>query len=98
MAAGREVNTEKNIQIVITGTDKTRYAATWTVIGNNGERHRFEESGYVPANFTYNGQAIDGTVTALSDSGRLEVEIRKNGNRSRSSTQGKGSNIRVRVQ
>ncbi len=94
MSAGQATDTEKNIQVEISGTDETRYAATWTVTGSNGEQQQFEESGNVPASYAYSGEAIAGTVTVLSDSGRVEVEIRKNGNRSRSSTQGKGSEIK----
>lgn len=91
-------DTQKNIQVAITGTAETRYAATWTVTDSNGNKQQFEESGQVPASSAYSGEAIAGTVTVLSDLGRLEVEIRKSGNRSRSSTQGKGSVIKIQVQ
>lgn len=88
---------ENDIQVVITGSASTRYAANWTVIGHSGDSHKFEESGQVPASFSYEGKAIDGTVTVMSDPGQLEVEIRKSGNRSRSSTQGKGSTLNITV-
>ncbi len=88
---------ENNIQINITGTDETRYSATWTVNGSNGKQQQFEESGSVPASYAYSGEAIAGTVTVLNDSGRIEIEIRKDGNRSRSSTQGKGSEVKISV-
>ena len=99
MPKDQDIDTEeKNIQVVITGTEETRYAATWTITGSNGEQQQFEETGSVPASYAFSGEAIDGTVTVLSDSGRLEIEIRKNGSRSRSATQGKGSVVSVRVQ
>lgn len=88
---------EKNIQVDITGTADTRYSAIWTVTDNNGNKQQFDELGNVPSSYAYSGEAIAGAVTVLSDSGRLEVEIRKNGNRSRSSTQGKGSVVNIKV-
>ena len=94
----RKMGEEDDIQIAITGSASTRYAAYWTVIDHTGESYKFEEVGEVPASFSYEGKAIDGTVTVMSDPGLLEVEIRKSGNRSRSSTQGKGSRIKISVQ
>lgn len=95
MSAASDV--EKNIQVNISGTADTRYAASWTVTDRDGGKQQFDESGKVPASYAYTGEAFAGTVTVLSDTGRLEVEIRKNGNRSRSSTQGKGSMLRIKV-
>ena len=90
-------NAEKNIQVNITGTAETRYTAIWTVTDSNGQKQEFEKSGHVPDSYAYSGEAITGAVTMLSDTGRLEVEIRKNGNRSRSSTQGKGSLLNIKI-
>lgn len=97
MQAGQKTDTKSNIQVLISGSDEARYAATWTVTAHNGEQHEFEEEGAVPASYAYSGQAIQGAVTVLSASGRVEVEIRKSGNRSRSSTQGKGSVVNISV-
>jgi hypothetical protein len=97
MSEARARDAEGNIQVLISGSDEARYAATWTVTGNDGARQEFEESGGVPARYAYNGEAITGTVTVMSASGRVEVEIRKNGNRSRSSTQGEGSVVSINM-
>ena len=97
MSSAREEGAEKNIHVEISGSAETRYAARWTITGRDGEQRQFEETGEVPASYAYSGDAIAGEVRVLSDSGRLEVEIRKSGNRSRSATQGKGSVIRIHV-
>ena len=97
MAPDPEKHSGASIQVSVNGSDDIRYAAAWTVTAESGEQEQFETSGEAPAVHMYRGVAISGTVTVLSPTGRLEVEILKNGNRSRSSTQGGGSVVRMTV-
>ena len=65
---------------------------------HNGETVEHPETrGTVPAEFTFEGDTLEGTVKLLSDDERLEVDIVKGSNRSRSSTQGKGGTLTVVV-
>lgn len=83
------------IQIEINGTPGTVYSAQWQV-ARDGDTQTYQETGQVPAHYAYEGDAIQGSIQSLSE-GRLEVSIQKGGNRSRSSTQGKGSTLNISV-
>ncbi|WP_319783544.1 hypothetical protein [Oceanisphaera sp. IT1-181] len=84
------------INIEISGTTGTAYSAHWRV-ENAGKTHEYhQEHGQVPAKLSYNGDAISGTVTLLN-AGQLTLTVEKNGSRSRSVTQGKGSTLQFSV-
>ena len=85
------------IRITMEGTEGAEFSARWQVIHEGETTEHVEENGRVPAEFSYEGDALDGTVTLLSDGDRLEVDIQKGTNRSRSSTQGKGSTLNISV-
>lgn len=86
----------KPINIDISGTADTVYSAYWRV-ENAGETQEYhQEHGQVPAKLSYHGDAISGTVTLLS-AGQLTLTVEKNGSRSRSVTQGKGSTLQFSV-
>lgn len=83
------------IQIDISGTPGTEFSMHWRVSdGGDVTEYREERLG-VPAQFHYAGTALVGQVTLLTDDGRLEVDVQKDGNRTRSSTQGKGSTLNL---
>ncbi len=90
------VSDANRIHISITGSPETRYSARWRVTQNGEIQEYQEDNGTVPADYTYEGEALEGTVSMLS-AGRLEVDIAKGGNRSRSATQGKGGTLQINV-
>lgn len=84
------------INIEISGTAGTVYSAYWRV-ENAGKTQEYHQAhGQVPAKLNYHGDAISGTVTLLS-AGQLTLTVEKNGSRSRSVTQGKGSTLQFSV-
>ncbi|WP_417618660.1 hypothetical protein [Oceanisphaera sp.] len=84
------------ITLDIGGTPGTAYSAHWTVENAGHTREHHQKQGQVPARFSYNGHAIAGRVTLLSE-GQLTLSVEKGGNRSRSATQGKGSTLQFSV-
>lgn len=86
-----------HIRITMEGTEGAAFSARWKVTHEGETIEHVEENGRVPAEFSYEGSELEGTVTLLSDGDRLEVNIQKGTNRSRSSTQGKGSTLHVSV-
>ena len=85
----------EKILIEISGTEGVVYSADWQVTVD-GETYSYQEEGKAPTHYAYEGNAIQGSIKTLSE-GRLEVTIQKGGNRSRSSTQGKGSMLNISV-
>jgi len=83
------------IQIEINGTPGMTFSAQWQVT-RDGDTQTYQENGQTPTQFVYEGDAIQGRIQSLSD-GRLQVLVHKGGNRSRSSTQGKGSTLNISV-
>ncbi|WP_404376378.1 hypothetical protein [Vreelandella aquamarina] len=85
------------IHITMGGSPGAEFSAQWRITHNGETVDHPETRGTVPSEFTFEGDALEGTVTLLSDDERLEVDIVKGSNRSRSSTQGKGSTLMVMV-
>ncbi|KPQ26773.1 MULTISPECIES: hypothetical protein [unclassified Halomonas] len=85
------------IRITMEGTEGAAFSAHWKVTHEGETTEHIEENGTVPAEFSFEGSALEGTVTLLSDGERLEVDIQKGTNRSRSSTQGKGGTLTVSI-
>lgn len=95
-ASSSQEQTMNAIRIEIDGTPGTAFSARWT-IKNDGEIQEYREpDGRVPASLKFEGSGVEGHVELLSD-GQLDVTVSKNGNRSRSSTQGKGSTLNIGV-
>ncbi|MGS2745276.1 hypothetical protein ACU6TU_17000 [Halomonas sp. LS-001] len=94
-AAPVKEETMGQIQIEITGTPGMAFNAQWQVT-REGDTQTYQENGQAPAHYVYEGDAIQGRIQSLSE-GRLEVSVNKGGNRSRSSTQGKGSTLNISV-
>lgn len=85
------------IQINISGTENAEFSAHWRVSDGDQVTEYSEERMRVPADFSYEGTALEGEVTLLTDNERLEVDIVKGTNRSRSSTQGKGGTLTLHI-
>ncbi|AQU84488.1 MULTISPECIES: hypothetical protein [unclassified Halomonas] len=85
------------IHITMGGTPGAEFSAEWRITQNDETIEHPEVLGTVPAEFTFEGTVLEGTVKLLSDDERLEVDIVKGSNRSRSSTQGKGGTLTVVV-
>ena len=96
MAQSEEVQAMDSINLDIDGTAGTAYSARWTVESAGQTQEYHQEHGQVPARLSYNGNAIAGTLTLLSE-GQLTLTVEKSGNRSRSATQGKGSTLQFSV-
>ncbi|ART83170.1 hypothetical protein CBP31_11550 [Oceanisphaera profunda] len=84
------------INIEIGGTAGTAYSAYWRVENAGKIQEYHQAQGQVPAKLSYHGDAISGTVTLLN-AGQLTLTVEKNGSRSRSVTQGKGSTLQFSV-
>lgn len=85
------------IHITMSGSPGAKFSAQWRITHEGETTEHFEKQGTVPAEFTFEGDTLEGTVKLLSDDERLEVDIVKDSNRSRSSTQGKGGTLTVVV-
>ncbi|MFG6668146.1 hypothetical protein ACGK9R_13720 [Halomonas sp. HNIBRBA4712] len=85
------------IQINISGTEGAEFSAHWRVSDGDEVTEYSEERMSVPAEFNYEGSELEGEVTLLTDNERLEVDILKGSNRSRSSTQGKGGKLTLHI-
>lgn len=85
------------IHITMSGSPGAEFSAEWRITHNGETVEHPETHGTVPAEFTFEGDTLEGTVKLLSDDERLEVDIVKGSNRSRSSTQGKGGTLTVVV-
>ena len=85
------------IHITMSGSPGAEFSAHWRITHNGETVEHPETRGTVPAEFTFEGDTLEGTVKLLSDDERLEVDIVKGSNRSRSSTQGKGGTLTVVV-
>ncbi|WP_404344363.1 hypothetical protein [Vreelandella venusta] len=85
------------IHITMSGSPGAEFSAEWRITHNGETVEHPETHGTVPAEFTFEGDTLEGTVKLLSDDERLEVDIVKGTNRSRSSTQGKGGTLTVVV-
>ncbi|MCE8004816.1 hypothetical protein [Billgrantia ethanolica] len=87
---------ESEIVIVFDGVPNTRFQASLTIDdGGQITTHELEES--VPSEYRYKGEVLEARIRQTSQEGALSVEVRKRGNVSRSSSQGQGSEIRLRV-
>ncbi|MDN6322270.1 MAG: hypothetical protein ACTHZY_08115 [Halomonas sp.] len=85
------------IHITMGGSPGAEFSAHWRITHEGETTEHVEERGTVPAEFTFEGSALEGTVKLLSEGDRLDVDIVKGNNRSRSSTQGKGGTLTVMV-
>jgi len=85
------------IHITMSGSPGAEFSAEWRITQDGDTIEHPEIHGTVPAEFTFEGDTLEGTVKLLSDDERLEVDIVKGSNRSRSSTQGKGGTLTVMV-
>tara|TARA_R110000751_G_scaffold133317_1_gene235740 strand:+ start:638 stop:1000 length:363 start_codon:yes stop_codon:yes gene_type:complete len=85
------------IHITMSGSPGTEFSAHWRITHEGETSEHVEEHGTVPTEYTFTGTELEGTVKLLSDDERLEVDIQKGSNRSRSSTQGAGGTLTVSI-
>lgn len=85
------------IHITMSGTPGAEFSAHWRITHEGETTEHVEESGTVPAEYTFTGSELEGTVKLLTDDERLEVDIQKGSNRSRSSTQGAGGTLTLMI-
>lgn len=85
------------IHITMSGSAGAEFSAEWRITGEGETTEHIEKSGTVPAEYTFTGSELEGTVKLLSDNERLEVNIQKGSNRSSSSTQGAGGILTVSI-
>lgn len=92
----RDDSPKNEIVIIFDGVPGTRFQASLTIDdGDQVVTQELEES--VPREYRYQGEALEAHIHQTSQEGALNVEVRKRGSVSRSSTQGQGSEIRLRV-
>lgn len=85
------------IHITMSGSPGAEFSAEWRITHEGETTEHLEKQGTVPAEYTFEGTSLEGTVKLLTDDERLDVDIVKGTNRSRSSTQGKGGTLTVMV-
>tara|TARA_R110001583_G_scaffold25744_4_gene93022 strand:+ start:524 stop:859 length:336 start_codon:yes stop_codon:yes gene_type:complete len=85
------------IHITMSGSPGAEFSAHWRITHEGETTEHVEESGTVPAEYTFTGTELEGTVKLLSDDERLEVDIQKGSNRSRSSTHGAGGTLTLMI-
>lgn len=85
------------IHITISGSPGTEFSAYWRISHEGETTEHVEKHGTVPAEYTFIGTELEGTVKLLSDDERLDVEIQKGSNRSCSSTQGLGGTLTLAI-
>nr|WP_290951681.1 hypothetical protein [Halomonas sp.] len=85
------------IHITMSGSPGAEFSAEWRITHEGETTEHIEKQGTVPAEYTFEGTTLEGTVKLLTDDERLDVDIVKGTNRSRSSTQGKGGTLTVTV-
>jgi hypothetical protein len=83
-----------NIHLAITGDEDTAFTGQCTITTRSGEETTSLD-GVVPAEHSWYGEAIFCEIKHTSTAGALEVVISKDGNRTRSRTQGGGGTIRL---
>lgn len=86
----------ETIGLVVTGAADTRFTGECVVVGDAGEQVVPIE-GVVPLERQLLGHAIRCTIRQTTDHGRLEVELSKGGNLSRSRTGGRGSTVTLQM-
>ncbi len=74
----------------MSGSPGAEFSAEWRITQDGDTIEHPETRGF-------EGDTLEGTVKLLSDDERLEVDIVKGSNRTRSSTQGKGGTLTVVV-
>ena len=98
MATGSAAaDTEGNIQLTISGDKQTRFSGECVVTLSDGREETIPFGGSVPLERRLHGSGLSCRLQQDSEHGSLQVEVRKNGNVSRSRTQGKGSVVNLRV-
>lgn len=85
------------IHITMSGSPGAEFSAHWRITHEGETTEHVEESGTVPAEYTFTGTELEGTVKLLSDDERLEVDIQKGANRAHSSTQGLGGTLTLMI-
>lgn len=94
LPATGESGVGSSIQLAITGTPETLFTAE-CVVTTAGEEEVLALHGQTPQDYQIAGEKITCAIMQTSAAGHLQVEIRKDGNISRSRTNGKNSTIRL---
>ena len=89
--------TESNIHLTITGDDQTHFRGECLLRFSDGTQEAIVLDGSVPLESRLRGSGLACQLQQTSEQGSLQVEVRRDGNVSRSHTQGKGSTINLRV-
>lgn len=85
------------IHITMGGSPGAEFSAHWRITHEGETTEHIEEHGTVPAEYTFTGAELEGTVKLLSDNERLDVDIQKGSNHSSSSTQGAGGTLTLMI-
>lgn len=93
LAQSSQEQTMNEIHISMSGSPGAEFSAHWRITHEGETTEHVEERGTVPAEYTFIGTELEGTVKLLSDDERLDVDIQKGTNRTRSSTQGLGGTL-----
>lgn len=85
-----------NIHLLITGDEETRFSGQCVIAARERDKlHALD--GAVPSEHSWQGGAISCEISQVSARGALEVVLTKDGNRTRSRTEGEGSVVRLNV-
>lgn len=87
------------MQVMIQGAADTSFKADWVLTPlNGGSEQQGRWTGQVPQTYRLPPGRLDVVLKQTSARGRLDVTVSSGSNRSFSSTQGQGSEIRLSVQ
>ena len=85
------------IHITMSGSPGAEFFAHWRITHEGETTEHIEESGTVPAEYTFTGSELESKVKMLTNDECLEVDIQKGINRSSSATQGAGGTLTLMI-
>lgn len=88
--------TDTRIALSAQGPEGTGYSIECAVM-EDGELHQMEFEGEVPLTIEFKGDSVDCRVVQTHGNGVLEIMLKKNGNVTRSRSQGPNSTMNIRI-
>lgn len=97
MPAAPLAQSSANMQLVVTGAADTRFTGE-CVVAHETDEQVVPVEGVVPLQRPLTGRTVSCTIRQTTDHGRLEVELRKDGNISRAQVGGRGSTVTLEME
>lgn len=91
------ISQNANIHLLITGMEETLFTGECVIVTRAGNEVVHALDGAVPSERAWQGDAVSCGISQASARGALEVVLTKDGNRTRSRTEGQNSVVRLNV-